>query len=242
MQKNKFTTYLLYAIGEIVLVVIGILIAISLNSWNARKIRTGENEKLLINLIKDIERDVARFHNIAEVDSPGMSLRTAITNCQKLKRMSYIQLNSELADSLLYIGTHAGLPVLNSETSVYDQLKSTGRLYSIGSDTLHRKIVDYYRGVFQKEAYINRFNDMMLSILAELDFLASIRLDKQNDPDFDLKTYPWLFYSQSPEMKDLRVAIDKLEFFQRMSHLNFTKLGDQASELIEEIELELDKE
>ena len=34
MKKNKFTTYLLYAIGEIVLVVIGILIAVSINNWN----------------------------------------------------------------------------------------------------------------------------------------------------------------------------------------------------------------
>jgi len=34
MEKNKTRKYLKYAIGEIVLVVIGILIALSLNNWN----------------------------------------------------------------------------------------------------------------------------------------------------------------------------------------------------------------
>jgi len=34
LAENKFTKYLIYAIGEIVLVVIGILIALSINNWN----------------------------------------------------------------------------------------------------------------------------------------------------------------------------------------------------------------
>lgn len=36
--KNKFGNYLLYAIGEIVLVVIGILIALSINNANQRRV------------------------------------------------------------------------------------------------------------------------------------------------------------------------------------------------------------
>ena len=34
MEKNKFGKYLKYAIGEILLVVIGILIALQINNWN----------------------------------------------------------------------------------------------------------------------------------------------------------------------------------------------------------------
>ena len=34
IEKNKTGKYLKYAIGEIVLVVIGILIALSINNWN----------------------------------------------------------------------------------------------------------------------------------------------------------------------------------------------------------------
>ncbi len=37
LSENKLSTYLLYAIGEIILVVIGILIALQINNWNEEK-------------------------------------------------------------------------------------------------------------------------------------------------------------------------------------------------------------
>jgi len=37
LRENKFTKYLIYAFGEIVLVVIGILIALQVNNWNEQK-------------------------------------------------------------------------------------------------------------------------------------------------------------------------------------------------------------
>ena len=37
MEKNKTGKYLKYAIGEIVLVVIGILIALQINNWNENR-------------------------------------------------------------------------------------------------------------------------------------------------------------------------------------------------------------
>jgi len=47
MEKNKTGKYLKYAIGEIILVVIGILIALQINNWNEhRKIRNAEIEIL----------------------------------------------------------------------------------------------------------------------------------------------------------------------------------------------------
>ena len=57
MEKNKTGKYLKYAIGEIILVVIGILIALSINNWNeARKSKAFEQEMLKqiqTNLISD---------------------------------------------------------------------------------------------------------------------------------------------------------------------------------------------
>ena len=37
LTENKFSKYLIYAIGEIILVVIGIMIALSINNWNESK-------------------------------------------------------------------------------------------------------------------------------------------------------------------------------------------------------------
>jgi hypothetical protein len=57
MEKNKVTTYILYAIGEIVLVVIGILIAVSINNWNTQTKTNDLEMRFLSDLIKDLSLD-----------------------------------------------------------------------------------------------------------------------------------------------------------------------------------------
>lgn len=47
MEENKTARYFRYAIGEIALVVIGILIALQVNNWNANRIQRIEEQKLL---------------------------------------------------------------------------------------------------------------------------------------------------------------------------------------------------
>ena len=51
MEKNKTGKYLKYAIGEIVLVVIGILIALSINNWNETRKLERKKQELVLNLI-----------------------------------------------------------------------------------------------------------------------------------------------------------------------------------------------
>jgi len=48
LSENKFSKYTIYAVGEIILVVIGILIALQINNWNEnRKKRNNEQQYLL---------------------------------------------------------------------------------------------------------------------------------------------------------------------------------------------------
>jgi hypothetical protein len=54
MEQNKTGRYLKYAIGEIVLVVIGILIALSINNWNKEEINRSE----ALNYYKNIKRQL----------------------------------------------------------------------------------------------------------------------------------------------------------------------------------------
>lgn len=70
LSENKFRKYLTYAIGEITLVVIGILIALSINNWNEEtKNRAFEKEileQIRANLIKDkltLEEIQTNFEN-----------------------------------------------------------------------------------------------------------------------------------------------------------------------------------
>jgi uncharacterized membrane protein YgaE (UPF0421/DUF939 family) len=61
LQQQKITQYLAYAIGEIFLVVIGILIALQINTWNElRKTRVYEL-KMLKELKSTLEKDRRYF-------------------------------------------------------------------------------------------------------------------------------------------------------------------------------------
>jgi type II secretory pathway pseudopilin PulG len=66
MEKNKTGKYLKYAIGEIVLVVIGILIALSINNWNERSKENATAKELAQSLIQDLTKDVEFLSSATE--------------------------------------------------------------------------------------------------------------------------------------------------------------------------------
>ena len=78
LSENKFGKYLTYAIGEIFLVVIGILIALQINNWNEERKDSIKEQQILSQLKEDYEA------NLKQLD-------------QKLSsRMSIIQAGNEI--------------------------------------------------------------------------------------------------------------------------------------------------
>ena len=63
LTENKFSKYLLYAIGEIVLVVLGIMIALQINGWNESKKDRIKEGILLNDLAKNIAINIQTFQN-----------------------------------------------------------------------------------------------------------------------------------------------------------------------------------
>lgn len=58
MTENKFSKYLIYAFGEILLVVIGILIALQINNWNDRRLAFENTELLLSKVLKELATNI----------------------------------------------------------------------------------------------------------------------------------------------------------------------------------------
>jgi len=141
LSDNKLSKYLLYAIGEIVLVVIGILIALQVSNWNnARQLRQVEIKylkELAINLQSDTE-DI-RF-NIAFNE---VRLRA----CQMV--LQSLQEHETYSDSLdNYYGNllYTTRSVVNM--SAYETLKSRG-LEIISNDSLRQVITKLYSFTYQ---------------------------------------------------------------------------------------------
>ena len=60
-KDNKFFQYSRYAIGEILLVVIGILIALQLDTWNKEREQQDSVKRYFLALIEDLNKDVAQY-------------------------------------------------------------------------------------------------------------------------------------------------------------------------------------
>ena len=58
LSENRFSKYLLYAIGEIILVMIGILLALQVNNWNNERIEQAKEQVLLKNLQVDFKNNI----------------------------------------------------------------------------------------------------------------------------------------------------------------------------------------
>ncbi len=136
LSENSFSKYLTYAIGEIVLVVIGILIALQINNWNEqRKIDVLEVQTLK-EIVSDLQDDLSSLENDRGLNHRGLEsasiIREALDN------------NQAYHDSLAY---HFGEQDFNAtytlKTSGYDNLKSLG-FQIIANDSIRKSITDLY--------------------------------------------------------------------------------------------------
>jgi hypothetical protein len=65
-MENKTGKYFKYAIGEVVLVVIGILIALQINNWNERQKNKQQELIIIENILQDLKNDKVGLNNIIE--------------------------------------------------------------------------------------------------------------------------------------------------------------------------------
>ena len=135
LAESKFSKYILYAIGEIVLVVFGILIALQINTWNeARKEAAFENEilsQIRENLIQDRTNLMAiiNWHQRA-YDASGKLINDSI--------------RSKHPDSVpLWLGEVVHFSRFQSITNSYEALKSAG-LQIVKNGELRKNLGVYY--------------------------------------------------------------------------------------------------
>ena len=79
LTENKFSKYLIYAIGEIILVVIGILIALQVNNLNEQN----KKEQLRVNyvnsLLSDLESDIILLENQISTFNTELEKHTSLS-------------------------------------------------------------------------------------------------------------------------------------------------------------------
>ena len=91
LMKDKITKYYKYAFGEIILVVIGILIALSINNWNEARKNRIEQLILINNIIEDLRLDSIHINkSLSEVGNQKRLVDDLISkSLDKEKKLNY---------------------------------------------------------------------------------------------------------------------------------------------------------
>lgn len=141
--ENKFSKYLLYAIGEIILVVIGILIALQINNNNEQKKQRNQELHYLKNIKTDLSLNITHINNYLSNRERGInSANTVISHYEgkpitDLKAFSRHTVNIYTWQKFFQINntykelTNSGNLALISNDSIKSTLLNIESLYSV---------------------------------------------------------------------------------------------------------------
>ena len=138
LTENKFSKYLFYAIGEIVLVVIGILIALQINNWNENKKVETIKKTIYVNLLEDLKTDSIHIEEKMEELNYGITLYNNYINTYKTPNLTMNEVMNN-QNKLDFITT-----TIRFENSTIESLENTGEIKLIPSD-LRKKLTELKR-------------------------------------------------------------------------------------------------
>jgi len=237
MEKNKIGKYLKYAIGEIILVVIGILIALQINIWNQSKILKFQEVKSLESLHSEFQENLKKFDKIHALQ---VIKNDAITQIL-FSDVSNYSLSS--LDSL-YLKANFNW-TYNPSFGIYNSLINSGEIQLITSDTLKNRISQFKELVndyLEDEIFIMNFASQFSmehfvndeTMLVESKF--GLRLRNETETLYDKDNY--LNEFKSPKYRN-RLSIVLLNGKPLISV--GIALRKEMVSLIEIIESEIDK-
>ena len=148
MEKNKTGKYFKYAIGEIILVVMGILIAFQINNWNEQR----KESSLELEMLKGLSNDLT--NNRVKIKSMILGDSSIIAGNQHLLTLLKDK-NSIFSDSLQFsfgnINRYYGF---FPQGMAYESLKSKG-FHTVRNKSLRTSIIELYDETYFANSHIN---------------------------------------------------------------------------------------
>ena len=172
--------YFKYAIGEIILVVIGILIALQINTWNTKRLDSLKEKAILKELHKEFLGNKIQFDSVKLVHTRSMKSLNTIIDAMPLTKENV----SNLTDAFNY-ALHTF--TFNPSNGVINSLIASGNYELIKNDTLRNYLVtwnDVYKDFLEEELNHQKYRyDVMDPHSAENTDL--IMLDKGDHEAID---------------------------------------------------------
>jgi hypothetical protein len=172
LMENKTGKYLKYAIGEILLVVIGILIALSINNWNEKRKDNVLKQTFLLKLKSNLQDDISKFKEVGETNERYlMHIDSALTIVNNHESYN----TADLQRHLKFLNRSSRF---NTNRIAFDNILSIGKVNIIENESITEKLFSYYIKVEdEKEAVtegMDAYNRNTFGpALLEFDFTSS---------------------------------------------------------------------
>jgi len=135
LTENKFSKYLIYAIGEILLVVIGILIALYINNWNQKQIEKKQMQSFLLSFKENLIADTLQYgHTIKFYD-------TLVNNKNTLLKKTH---SDTLSANDIYEMILPRISNFKINSTTFDKITSAGITQISENENLSKKMYVYY--------------------------------------------------------------------------------------------------
>ncbi|MEO0504903.1 MAG: DUF6090 family protein [Bacteroidota bacterium] len=173
LEENRFSKYLLYAIGEIILVVIGILIALSINNWNEKQKDLVKEQLILKQLFSEYQS------NLKQLDEKILMRNQALEACNNL--LKRIDNPTSAIDE---DGFYRTLWIIFRDPT-FDPIKNdivgSENLRLIQNDTLVRFLSNWSSEVFQVQEMELEYQKFRTEILAPCYFRLGVARNVNNN-------------------------------------------------------------
>ena len=146
VDEGSLKRYLIYAIGEILLVMIGILLAIQVNNWNQGQ-KNNKSESVYLNSVySDLKEQSLMLEERISFENRN------VESTQKAVDLIDNNLYNQNIDSLRRLILRSlGTRTFSTSDATYDDLKSTGNLQLISDNQLKNKIIKLYNSVYEED-------------------------------------------------------------------------------------------
>ena len=206
LMENHFSKYLLYAIGEILLVMIGILLALQVNNWNEQRKNKQTEQKTIQAILNNLEEDSQTLQQVME------RYELTLKNIKRLFAPLPIP-----DDSLGYISTRAvGVSNFIPITMAFDRSMSSGSFNLIGSDSVVQSIQRLYgfdyKSLNEVDRNLNRFQNQMMGLTTKYEAFDLNSMDRKGIYDQNY-VLPW-------NVKNLRKRNASKEFNALIKQIN----------------------
>ncbi len=137
VAENKFSKYLLYAIGEIFLVIIGILIAVNINNRNIENQQLQEANKYLTNIVKEIDSNIQISKYGVSNDSALIDDHKRILTILKSTNVDSIEVLKKL------IGSTATMWTMSFSFPTTDEFMKSNLISNLESDKIKTNFINF---------------------------------------------------------------------------------------------------